>query len=64
MKALAYNGLIEFLREKGISKTEIRTGNFSSKTYIKARKEGFMEKLISAKHKAGTPLWEVLVYVN
>jgi len=64
LKALAYNGLIEFLREKGISKTEIRTGNFSSKTYIKARKEGFMEKIISAKHKAGMPLWEVLVYVN
>ena len=57
------HGLLSFLREKKVTKTELLTGAFKMKTYERAIKEGYEEELKRAKKYAGKGIWEVMCHV-
>jgi hypothetical protein len=56
--------LITLLLEKKISKAEITTTEFNSKTYQKAKNENFLDLLKEVKKYKREPLWEVVCYVS
>lgn len=55
--------LIRVLREKGASKTAIRTGEWTIFAYRKAVEGGYEKMIIEAKKYVKEPLWEVICYV-
>jgi len=56
--------LIEFLRERKVSKTQLTTGNYTMFIYKKAINEGWDKKIEETKKYIREPLWEVLCYVE
>ena len=57
------HGLLSFLREKKITKTELLTGEFKMKTYERAINGEYEEKLKEAKKQRKREIWELLCYV-
>jgi len=57
-----YFELIEHLRGLKISKTEIVTGNFKSKSYEKINMD--LDLISKVKENAGDPLWDLCIYLN
>ncbi|NUU96744.1 hypothetical protein [Marinitoga sp. 1138] len=62
-KAKKYLDLIKFLLKKKVVKSELYQGIFKSKTWEKALKESYEEKLFEAKEYSQNPLWMVMVDV-
>jgi len=58
------NKLIEFLRERKVSKTQLTTGDYTMFIYKKAINEGWDNKIEESKKYIREPLWEVLCYVE
>lgn len=56
--------IVKNLLEKKISKAEITTTEFNSKTYQKAKNENFLDLLKEVKKYKREPLWEVVCYVS
>ncbi len=55
--------LIRLLREKGISKTQLRSGEFNMHIYKKAIEGNYHNAIESIKNHIKKPLWEVMLYV-
>lgn len=55
--------LITALREKKVSKTALKTGEYSMHQYRLAIQEGYSLLIEQAKRYVKDPLWEVMVYV-
>lgn len=51
------------LREKKVSKTELKTGEFTMHTYKRAIEGGWEKILQTAKNFVSQPIWEVIIYV-
>jgi len=51
------------LREKKVSKTILRTGEYSMYIYKRAVQEGWEDDLVEIKKWIRKPIWEVMVYV-
>jgi len=57
------DNLIWLLRDKKISKTALRTGQYSMKQYRLAIEGGWQDLIEEARRYVKNPLWEVMVYV-
>jgi hypothetical protein len=54
--------LILALRDKGVSKRAMLTGEYPASLWSKAAKEGWLDLLRSVQPYAGDPRWQVLAY--
>lgn len=62
-KAKEFLNIIKFLLLKKVTKAELYQGNFKAKTWEKAIKEKYDDKLFLAKEHSQNPLWMVMVDV-
>ena len=63
LRAVTLRDLASDLREQKVTKTELKTGQYSMRTWRRAMEEGWRELLTQARSLAKDPLWEVIVDV-
>lgn len=63
-KLLEYDRLVSELREKKLTKTELRTGQWRMHRYRKAIEGNYENLLKEAEKNIGQPAWEVMILVS